>query len=65
MRHVLWTVDMEMEMDSELRRALEESLRTYQMVAMGSGWNVGIGANVGELEARADSGGFGDDVSGL
>ena len=56
---------MEMEMDSELRRALEESLRTYQMVAMGSGWNVGIGANVGELEARADSGGFGDDVSGL
>lgn len=56
---------MEMEMDSELRRALEESLRTYQMVVMEWDWNVGIGANVRELEAGADSGGFGDDVSGL
>ena len=42
-------------MDSELRRALEESLRTYQIVEMERGWDVGIGTNVGELEAGADS----------
>lgn len=58
-------VDFDMEMDPELRRALEESLRTYQMVGVESVWDVGIGAERAEREIGADSGGFGDDVPGL